>query len=165
MNKPKGFDSGYDKYLEYLESDKWSALRNERLIKDNFRCAICGNPEQLHVHHLFYPADYGEESINDIITLCPICHGLVEKLKKVGGFKAKWQNYDFHMVAIIRAGKQAIRSFLEETGDLYPKGHIFVSYDNPDDSDDYGSLGCTNLYGIRKFQEQFTVDVSVERRY
>lgn len=88
MEKPI-FESDYDRYLSYLESERWNSLRNKRLEMDNFQCQICGNPKQLHVHHLFYPHTLGTETVNDLITLCADCHNMIETLKKSGAIEKR----------------------------------------------------------------------------
>lgn len=158
MEKPKDLDHEYDKYLDYLQSDRWAVVRNERLIKDNFRCAVCGSPEQLHVHHIFYPAEYGTETINDLITLCPICHGLVEKLKKEGRHCSKWQKYDFSMTVTVYAEQADIYDFMKRK--LLPFGKIAVFYEDPTKSDgDF--IKQTNLYGVRILQDVFGDNVFI----
>ena len=72
----------YDKYLKYLESEKWAELRNKRLALDNYECAICRSPYDLQVHHLIYPALLGTEHISHLVTLCKNCHAVIEGRKK-----------------------------------------------------------------------------------
>lgn len=83
------FASEYDKYLAYLKSARWDELRTERIKMDNFQCRLCGNPHQLHVHHLYYPETLGTETVNDLITLCADCHKTIETLKQSGEVKRK----------------------------------------------------------------------------
>lgn len=162
MQKPKGFDSNYDKYREYLESNEWDKLRNARLIKDNFRCAICGKAEQLHVHHIFYPNEYGDENINDVITLCDTCHGLVEKLKKEGRYTSRWQVFNFEMIVDVTMTDHEYDSvfFLN-----LPKGELKVRLFLFDGKNTYKRLLETNLTGLRAIQDKYkdAVDVYFEK--
>lgn len=86
MEKPQGMDElfDYDLYKAYLMSDAWDEKRTERLLFDDFQCQVCGNRNNVQVHHLVYPVhkNYGTESINDLITVCPSCHALLDKLRK-----------------------------------------------------------------------------------
>ena len=86
MKKPKGLDDllDYDEYKAYLYSEIWNKKRNERLIFDDFKCCLCGNRNNVQVHHLVYPLhkNYGTETINDLITVCPDCHRLIDGLRK-----------------------------------------------------------------------------------
>ena len=68
-------------YHAYINSSQWSNLRSIRIEFDNFKCRTCGNSEDLEVHHVYkgppnfpYPANLGEETLADIITLCKFCH-------------------------------------------------------------------------------------------
>ena len=86
MDKPKGIDDvfDYDEYRAYLSSSIWDEKRNQRLEFDDFQCRLCGNRNNVQVHHLVYPLhqNYGAETINDLITVCPDCHKLLDKLRK-----------------------------------------------------------------------------------
>lgn len=88
MEKPSGFDevdrwsNRYDQYHSYLESETWSKLRNKRLLLDGFKCVICHNPNDLHVHHIIYPQVFGTETVNTLITVCKDCHSALEDFKK-----------------------------------------------------------------------------------
>lgn len=69
-------------YSLYLQSPEWQKKRTERLKIDNLKCAICGRPMDLQVHHLNYD-NIGHENIyTDLITLCKYCHADIEKEKK-----------------------------------------------------------------------------------
>ena len=72
----------YDKYLAYLNSQKWAELRNKALERDEYHCSICGNPNNLEVHHLKYPDTLGTEPLSDLMTLCRDCHKRLEEYKK-----------------------------------------------------------------------------------
>ena len=72
----------YDRYLAYLNSQKWAELRNAALERDEYHCSICGCPEALEVHHLKYPDTLGTEPLSDLMTLCHDCHVKLEAYKK-----------------------------------------------------------------------------------
>jgi 5-methylcytosine-specific restriction endonuclease McrA len=67
-------------YKQYLQSDKWKAIANERLKIDNFQCVCCGSrgtpANPLEIHHLSYKYLYHEEEriYQDLVTLCHCCH-------------------------------------------------------------------------------------------
>lgn len=86
MKKPKDIDDifNYDEYKSYIFSNVWDQKRNERLLFDDYKCALCGNRNNVQVHHLVYPLhkNYGTESIYDLITVCPDCHRLLDGLRK-----------------------------------------------------------------------------------
>ena len=72
----------YDAYLAYLNSKTWADKRNLALERDSYKCSICGNPNNLQVHHLCYPRTLGTEPISDLMTLCEHCHKDLEAYKK-----------------------------------------------------------------------------------
>ena len=57
---------------------KGSKKGNNGYLREN-KCAICGNRENLTVHHLFKRAVFGEKDNNCTITLCTDCHIRLEK--------------------------------------------------------------------------------------
>jgi hypothetical protein len=68
-------------YQSYINSSQWSNLRLIRIEFDNHKCRTCGNSDDLEAHHVYkgppnfpYPANLGEETLADIITLCKFCH-------------------------------------------------------------------------------------------
>ena len=154
MEKPKGFDNenDYDKYLAYLDSETWRKLRNECLRRDEFKCVICGSPNDLNAHHLIYPHFLGTESVHDLITVCKSCHVKIEKLKKSGEIIYKrWNSasiaitirfetrYDYDAVdfsALCRSKKakewnvSVFAYFGKEKGLQYAKGYdtVYVGF-------------------------------------
>lgn len=86
-------ETTYDKYLAYLESQRWAELRNEALKRDKYHCSICGCPESLEVHHLKYPDTLGTEPLSDLMTLCHDCHVKLEAYKK--GHKKSMKMYEW----------------------------------------------------------------------
>ena len=55
----------------YYASQEWKNKREQRLMVDNYECAICGNSDNLQVHHLYGLSNDDTESL---ITLCQECH-------------------------------------------------------------------------------------------
>ena len=60
-------------YLKYLKSPIWKELRDTVCERDNQRCTKCDKKGELHVHHLTYERLFDEE-LEDLITLCKLCH-------------------------------------------------------------------------------------------
>lgn len=70
-------------YIDYINSDEWAKIRNKVLIRDNFKCSLCGNMRNLQVHHLNYNHFMNEENhLEDLMTLCNECHEKIEKQKE-----------------------------------------------------------------------------------
>jgi 5-methylcytosine-specific restriction endonuclease McrA len=49
-------------------------LKKQVHRRDGYRCRLCGRDDvELHVHHCTYE-NYAQERLEDLITLCPVCH-------------------------------------------------------------------------------------------
>lgn len=71
-------------YEEYIgRSPRWQEKRVERLKIDNFKCVVCGETHNLHVHHITYENLGNEDVDNDLVTLCKGCHMKIEYDKAV----------------------------------------------------------------------------------
>lgn len=69
MDNPyKGMD-----YQDYLTTEHWSQTRQRKLIQASNTCEQCNRHDGLEVHHLTYER-LGEERLEDLQVLCPICH-------------------------------------------------------------------------------------------
>lgn len=87
-------DEKRPQYEEYIKSDAWKEKAAQRRELDDDTCQRCGAKNQLEVHHLWY--DYlGNESLNDLITLCSECHKechreslVIQKSKKLSEQKS-----------------------------------------------------------------------------
>jgi 5-methylcytosine-specific restriction endonuclease McrA len=60
-------------YRDYLRTPEWRAVRERALMRDGHRCRLCNAPDNLNVHHRTY-ARRGDESLEDLTTLCRGCH-------------------------------------------------------------------------------------------
>ncbi len=61
-------------YAERRQTREWAALKRQIHRRDGYRCRLCGDGDgPLHVHHCTY-ANYAEERLEDLITLCGECH-------------------------------------------------------------------------------------------
>ncbi len=62
-------------YRQYLNSDKWKAIRDNIVYRDGNMCRLCGSQERLEVHHMNGKFRFKEEYHPEIlITLCADCH-------------------------------------------------------------------------------------------
>lgn len=60
-------------YKEYLQTDHWKNTRKKALYKANYRCQLCNDNKNLHVHHRTYE-NLGQETTQDLTVLCKPCH-------------------------------------------------------------------------------------------
>lgn len=69
----------------YLRKTKeYKEFRKEVLKRDNYRCAKCGETENLQVHHIKPVKDYPNLVMNfdNVQTLCLLCHSKTESYLK-----------------------------------------------------------------------------------
>lgn len=50
----------------------WSNIRKTIVERDKYRCRICLNEDDLHVHHIDYCRLNNQET--NLVTLCQSCH-------------------------------------------------------------------------------------------
>ena len=60
-------------YESYMRSEAWRTKRDQVLERDGHTCRTCGATEELEVHHASYH-HLGDEPLEDLITLCRVCH-------------------------------------------------------------------------------------------
>lgn len=78
-------------YKEQLDSKKWKDKQLKIKQRDGFKCRICGNRNNLHVHHLYYIPklkawEYEDEGL---VTVCDLHHELLTfELPKLAGIIA-----------------------------------------------------------------------------
>jgi 5-methylcytosine-specific restriction endonuclease McrA len=68
-------------YQEYLKSARWRKLTDERKALDGYRCRVCNGGANLQVHHRTYQ-NIGNETLDDLTTLCAECHAIFSKFGK-----------------------------------------------------------------------------------
>lgn len=71
-------------YNEYLKSEQWRKVVNQRLKIDRYTCVMCGshgspnNP--LECHHFSYKNLGHEDVWKDVAIVCDSCHALITRL-------------------------------------------------------------------------------------
>ena len=72
-------------YEKYILSLQWrtSKPRQKTISLDNFSCRMCGSTYKLQVHHITYK-NLGKEELNDLATLCSVCHEYTHKIAGKG---------------------------------------------------------------------------------
>ena len=63
-----------------LEPEEYDALKRRVLERDRWRCQCCGSQMNLQVHHLARRGQLGSDVIENLITLCAVCHHLHHNL-------------------------------------------------------------------------------------
>jgi 5-methylcytosine-specific restriction endonuclease McrA len=57
-----------------LETHDYEELRERVLRRDGWRCQLCGSMTNLEVHHQQFRSHSGEDTEDNLITLCTNCH-------------------------------------------------------------------------------------------
>jgi len=57
-----------------LDPESYEQLCREVLQSDGWRCQFCGSLENLQIHHKEFRAQSEDDSEQDLITVCSMCH-------------------------------------------------------------------------------------------
>ncbi len=74
-------DEAWDKYNEYLNSEKWELKRKKVLERDNYLCQACLTNRAEQIHHLTYNNIY-DEPLYELLSVCKRCHMKIEQQKQ-----------------------------------------------------------------------------------
>lgn len=64
-----------------LPPDEYAALKKYVLQRDGFKCRVCRFRCNLHVHHVRYRSQGGDDADYNLVTVCNECHELLHKNK------------------------------------------------------------------------------------
>jgi 5-methylcytosine-specific restriction endonuclease McrA len=62
-----------------LSEDSYRKLRAEVLQRDGWRCQTCGSSDDLQVHHIRSRGRLGDDTDENLITLCADCHSDIHR--------------------------------------------------------------------------------------
>ena len=68
-----------------LDANAYEQLRQQVLRRDGWRCQCCGEMSNLEVHHKQFRSQLGNDSEENLITLCSKCHSVVHDLRSGKG--------------------------------------------------------------------------------
>jgi 5-methylcytosine-specific restriction endonuclease McrA len=57
-----------------LDPNTYVQLRKQVLRRNGWRCQLCGARSNLEVHHKEFCSHSGDDSEQNLITLCAVCH-------------------------------------------------------------------------------------------
>jgi 5-methylcytosine-specific restriction endonuclease McrA len=60
-----------------LDPVSYEQLRQRVLCRDGWRCQSCGTMTNLEVHHRQYRSHSGDDTEENLITLCNACHSSI----------------------------------------------------------------------------------------
>ena len=64
-----------------LDPASYETLRQQVLYRDGWRCQSCGTMSNLEVHHQQFRSHSGDDSEENLITVCSTCHASVHRQK------------------------------------------------------------------------------------
>lgn len=76
----KELKSDSPKAIAYRKSASYSLLKQLLLIVSSHSCCKCGSTNDLELHHKHYKT-YFNESLNDVLIMCKVCHSKGHNLK------------------------------------------------------------------------------------
>ena len=62
-----------------LDPDLYDRLCHQVLQRDGWRCQACGAMSNLEVHHKDFRSHSGNDSEENLITLCAACHTIAHR--------------------------------------------------------------------------------------
>jgi 5-methylcytosine-specific restriction endonuclease McrA len=62
-----------------LDPELYEQLRDQVLGRDGWRCQSCGTMANLEVHHKEFRTHSGDDSEQNLITLCTTCHSAIHR--------------------------------------------------------------------------------------
>jgi hypothetical protein len=65
----------------FYESAEWKRLRRACFYRDNYHCIRCDKrfkSDDLTAHHIVPRKEGGPDTLENLVTLCEVCHDLVE---------------------------------------------------------------------------------------
>src|SRR6266699_347762 len=60
-------------------AEAYEALHKQVLARDNWRCQNCATSENLQVHYIRSRSKLGDDSPENLITLCATCHDALHR--------------------------------------------------------------------------------------
>ena len=71
---------------------EWASIRRTILARDGRRCQECGKAGRLEVHHLLPLKHGGDDSVDNLKTMCRDCH-ISAHARPVSAMDAEWQPF------------------------------------------------------------------------
>lgn len=67
---PEGFDLQAELQVE-------EGLRERILARDRYQCQVCGTTNNLHVHHILFRSQGGQDDESNMVTVCFTHHDAI----------------------------------------------------------------------------------------
>jgi 5-methylcytosine-specific restriction endonuclease McrA len=66
-----------------LENREYEELCERVLRRDGWRCQFCGSRANLEVHHQRFRSHSGDDTEENLITLCTNCHSSIHNVREL----------------------------------------------------------------------------------
>ena len=77
---PKDPDWTKDKRFRAVLDNLLNTTYTHTLMRDSYQCKYCGQKNtRLEAHHIIYTSQGGKDTLDNLITLCTLCHTRVHK--------------------------------------------------------------------------------------
>ena len=63
-----------------LDAVAYKRLRQQVLRRDGWRCQFCGTMANLEVHHKQFRSHSGDDSKENLVTVCIACHSALHRV-------------------------------------------------------------------------------------
>jgi hypothetical protein len=125
----------------------WANIREKALIRDNRSCRCCLSKENLEIHHVTYE-NFGEENLQDVITLCRPCHQAITVSVRN---RRKNQKSTIHEEVVANGGTlEALTDVMQRLQNDIDKVNRFIDVINKKEERDIKELGDKLSYQIYK---------------
>ncbi|MDQ1232623.1 hypothetical protein QE450_000121 [Paenibacillus sp. SORGH_AS306] len=84
-------------------ADMWNipfkeSLKNEVRARDGHKCLVCESEVDLHIHHKIPRNLGGVHHLDNLVTLCASCHGVIEQVDLQKSFNKGLSNYKKNLI-------------------------------------------------------------------
>jgi hypothetical protein len=102
-------------YRKFLQSPFWKSLRADKIRRVR-RCEKCRWKKGLQAHHINYPADWFQTTLDDLQVLCKRCHRIEHGLLSHREIKSGRGRKRLKAKACATHATRAYRKFCAEHG-------------------------------------------------
>lgn len=85
-----------------LYTENWDDIRHQVYRRDGYRCVMCGCKGKLAAHHIVPVRVSHNNSLSNLVSLCPKCHKRIEEvgfsILQNGGHQADIRRVELNMI-------------------------------------------------------------------
>lgn len=107
----------FDRYKEYLKSESWHILKQEKFCQVGKACQACEGFGFIHVHHIRYK-NLIDCTVDDLAVLCEQCHNALHRVSKRKGFDL--DGLELEQIKVILDAYRKTYDFAKRQGRIKP---------------------------------------------